>query len=273
MATTKTEASGHANIAAALAAFQAELPTIAKGKTGDAGTYKYAYAGIDDIHPVAMPLLGKHGLAFSSQPTLMGDAFVLQYALLFEDGEGSIEGAYPLPDPTSTLPQKLGSAITYARRYAFCAVTGIAPGGDDDDAASANDKPAAGRKPRAVKPAPVQDPHAEFVAIGEYAGRILDANTVDDLSKIAADVDLAAEMGLKFSRADKEQAWLAEVVKHFGLSLPGSQADAPIKWVLGQVRKEIESRPVAAAEDAPSEDAPAADWPVTDIPDDGEPES
>ena len=40
-------------------------------------------------------------------------------------------GLYPLP--ASGTPQQIGSAITYARRYCLCAVTGVAPDDDDDD--------------------------------------------------------------------------------------------------------------------------------------------
>jgi hypothetical protein len=59
--------------------------------------------------------------------------FVLAYRLGHVDG-GEICGFYPLGTGT---PQQLGSAITYARRYCLCAVTGVAPGGEDDDGAQA----------------------------------------------------------------------------------------------------------------------------------------
>jgi hypothetical protein len=56
---------------------------------------------------------------------------VLAYAVLHESGEER-SGEYPLPDPTSARPQDIGSAITYARRYSFCAVTGLVTEEDDD---------------------------------------------------------------------------------------------------------------------------------------------
>lgn len=145
----------HENLAAALAAVQAEIPSVKKDATATVetktgGQYKYQYADLAVITPLILPLLGANGLAWSTRPTLMGEAFVLHYTLAHEGGE-SIEGVYPLPEPLTGRPQEIGSAITYARRYALCAVTGIAPGGDDDDAAAANEKPAAGRKPRGAK--------------------------------------------------------------------------------------------------------------------------
>ena len=124
------------NLASALAAFQAEAPKIAKGNTADTGTYKYAYADLSDISEKVLPLLGKHGLSFSAKPCLTDDGrLVLRYLLRHVSGD-SDGGDYPLP---SGNPQQIGSAITYARRYTLCAITGVAPGGDDDDGKAAND--------------------------------------------------------------------------------------------------------------------------------------
>jgi len=117
-----------------LAAFQKALPKIAKGNTADAGTYKFKYADLADISAAVLPLLGEHGLSFSARPTLdEGGRFVLAYELLHVSGE-SRTGAYPLPPSGS--PQQIGSAITYARRYALCAVTGVAADEDDDGQAA-----------------------------------------------------------------------------------------------------------------------------------------
>lgn len=124
------------NLGKALAAFQAEAPRVGKGNVANAGTYQYRYADLADINEAVLPLLGKHGLSFSSKPTLSDGRFVLAYTLRHASGEED-GGEYPLPDPTKTSAQQIGSAISYARRYTFCAITGIAPGGDDDDGAQA----------------------------------------------------------------------------------------------------------------------------------------
>jgi hypothetical protein len=119
---------------AALAALQSDLPAIAKDQTANAGTYRYKYADLADVTQAIMPLLGKHGLSFTSRPTLHDGRFVLRYELRHESGE-EIAGVYPLPERGS--PQEIGGQITYARRYCLCAVTGVAPADDDDDAAAA----------------------------------------------------------------------------------------------------------------------------------------
>lgn len=134
----------------ALVKFQKELPNVSKGNTAKAGSFSYKYADLTDVTEKIMPLLSKHGLAFSAYPTMYEGAFVLDYALLHESGE-KINGLYPLPSHGS--PQEIGSAITYARRYALVAVTGVAPGGDDDDAAAAQ---VAAARPKPAKAEPVK---------------------------------------------------------------------------------------------------------------------
>jgi ERF superfamily len=131
-------------LAEALAALQARLPRVAKEhkatvtsqRTGK--THSYDYADLLDVSEALLPVMAKLGLSFTACPTMMDGRFVLNYSLLHtsEPGPGNpVGGQYPLP--TSGSPQEIGTAITYARRYALCAVTGLAPGGDDDDGTAA----------------------------------------------------------------------------------------------------------------------------------------
>jgi hypothetical protein len=61
---------------------------------------------------------------------MAGDRFVLRYTLTHVPSGEFQTGDYPL---NLSDPQKMGSAITYARRYALLAVTGIAAEDEDDD--------------------------------------------------------------------------------------------------------------------------------------------
>jgi ERF superfamily len=135
---TRAAAKQPGTLAEALTQLQKDLPRI--GKQADAQYGKYA--DLADITKKLMPKLAAVGLAFTARPTLHfgepGDIkFVLAYELLHVSGE-SKQGFYPLGTGN---PQQLGSAITYARRYALCAVTGVAPDEDDDDAAEASREP------------------------------------------------------------------------------------------------------------------------------------
>lgn len=146
---TDTSTFQHPNLAAALAAFQAEAPKIIKDatakvtgenkQTGEKVKYTYGYADLATVTEALNPHLGKHGLAFTSKPTMTEQGFGLVYALKHESGE-SDEGFWPLPDPTRTRPQDMGSWITYWRRYAFLAVTNTFPSGEDDDGAQASSR-------------------------------------------------------------------------------------------------------------------------------------
>ena len=120
----------------ALAELQANLPRItkdltAKVETRTGSSYKYQYADLAQISRELLPLLSKNGLSFSSRPTRRDGQFVLAYELRHVSGE-QIDGEWPLPDRGT--PQEIGSAVTYARRYCLCAVTGLAPDDEDHDA-------------------------------------------------------------------------------------------------------------------------------------------
>lgn len=126
----------HESIAAALAAFQADLPGVGKDSVNP--HFKSKYADLADMSKAIMPALAKQGLAFVSMPTMDADVgFALQYALIHESG-GKLEGLYPLP--AGGNEQQKGSAITYARRYCLGAVTGVAADDDDDGNAASQMK-------------------------------------------------------------------------------------------------------------------------------------
>jgi hypothetical protein len=132
----------HDSLAAALAAFQAELPKLRKdetakvtgeSKSGAKISYSYGYAGLDAVVEAVLPALGKHGLSITSKSVIdASGGFMLEVALLHEGGDREI-GYWPLPDPRRAGPQDIGSSYTYGRRYLTLALTGTFPGGEDDD--------------------------------------------------------------------------------------------------------------------------------------------
>lgn len=133
-------------LAQSLVKLQARLPEIKKDQTANTGSYSYNYADLAQITRVLMPMLAELGLAFIAKPTTKDDGrVVLAYKLMHVSGECE-EGEYPLP--SSGTPQSMGSAITYARRYCLCAVTGIAPEDDDDGGAAAEAQAAAEKAQR-----------------------------------------------------------------------------------------------------------------------------
>ena len=187
----------------ALVELQANLPVIVKGETAEVptkngGKYTYTYADLADISDALLPLLSKHGLAFAACPTLRDDGqFVLRYQLRHVGGE-SITEDYPLP--LQGGPQAQGSAITYARRYCLCAVTGVAP--EDDDGRAAQRAAEAPPEPIDLAPleaaiinaqdAGVEKTDEEWSKLREYAGRSA-ANVDKAIERLQAAVAEVAE--------------------------------------------------------------------------------
>ncbi|AWY05300.1 ERF family ssDNA binding protein [Microbacterium phage MementoMori] len=171
--------------AQALAAFQRRLPTVAKGnrgtipgKDGKQG-YSYDYADLTDVSEVVLPLLGAVGLSWHAALDTVGNQIVLRWELLHGDSNSGRTGTLPIGSPGANW-QNLGSSITYARRYALCAATGVAPGGDDDDAA-ASVAGMSGHAPAQRQQAPVEVPKAERLPAGLY-----DLSEMKDLEAVRA---------------------------------------------------------------------------------------
>ena len=154
-----------AELAAALAAAQAELPEVGKNRSADVKNkegrflYAYSYADLADVSAAVLPVLGRHGLAFTAFPGHQPDGkFGLRYYLLHSSG-ASLEGFFEIDDKGGM--QLVGGRITYARRYCLCAVTGITAD-EDVDARDDGQQPSrtAQRRPRAQNspPAPAVPP-------------------------------------------------------------------------------------------------------------------
>jgi hypothetical protein len=91
--------------------------------------FKSKYATLASVIDAAKKPLADNGLCVSQIVDCIDDNMFLDTMLMHLSGEW-IVGKYPIK-PLKPDPQSIGSAITYARRYAFSAITGIAA--DDDD--------------------------------------------------------------------------------------------------------------------------------------------
>jgi hypothetical protein len=192
------------NLTTALAAFHAELPKVGKGALNPA--FKSKYADLADIVAVVLPALAKQGLAWITLPTVTEDGFFLEYELRHEAGE-SVKGRWPLPDPSKATAQQLGSAVTYAKRYALSAVTGIAPDEDDDgNAASAKGAP------RAKQPSAREKIDAAVNAIDTAP----DAVELDRIEAHAISLGLAGTPDVKTALEKKRKELGASGIDHWG---------------------------------------------------------
>jgi hypothetical protein len=122
--------------ATALATFQARCPQITKRRQMDLGGGKGPlYASIDDIMREVKPLLAECGLSvtFSASITEGGH---LTAKCLVHHGRHVEESEITLPVPSSMRvndTQKMGAALSYAKRYALCAALNIVVTDEDQD--------------------------------------------------------------------------------------------------------------------------------------------
>ena len=119
---------------AAVAAVQAEAPTLPKDKTNP--HFKSRYTALDTIVELVGPLLEKHGLVWTTLPAGTHDEPTLSYQLAHVETGESITGSMPLLLDKRNA-QGMGSALTYARRYAVTAVLNLVADEDDDGTAAA----------------------------------------------------------------------------------------------------------------------------------------
>lgn len=125
-----SEAAG--DLFAAYAKAQAEMGEVVKGATNPA--FKSKYADLASVMGAIMPALSKNGLALIQSPSFDGENVVIETMIAHTSGQW-MRSTLRLK-PTKFDPQGVGSAITYGRRYAAMALTGVAPEDDDGNAAS-----------------------------------------------------------------------------------------------------------------------------------------
>ena len=87
------------------------------------------YATLEGVLAAVTPALLENGLLLLQPLTESGECMAVLTQLWHESGE-KMEFVFKLPALSDM--QKLGSAITYARRYSVLALLGIAPECDDD---------------------------------------------------------------------------------------------------------------------------------------------
>jgi len=131
--TEQTMSPSIAALAAALSKAQGQFDHAKKDANNP--FFKSKYADLASVIDAAKPHLAANGLAVVQTTSLTATGMVLVTYLIHSSGE-FMSGQYPIK-PTKDDPQGMGSAITYARRYSFSAITGIASDDDDGNAASA----------------------------------------------------------------------------------------------------------------------------------------
>ena len=102
--------------------------SIKKNSIG--GHHKNAYANIDEVLEKVKPALSDLGIVLTQVPTAEG----LKTILADSEDDSQIEGFLPFIGATDA--QKIGSNLTYMRRYSIVAMLGLEAEDDDGQAAS-----------------------------------------------------------------------------------------------------------------------------------------
>jgi ERF superfamily len=130
-------------LSAALAKAQGEL-THAK-KDSDNPFFKSHYADLAACIDVARDPLARNGLAIIQAPSLIEGGFVRMTTRLLHSSGQWIESELDAL-PKDIGPQSVGSVCTYLRRYALCAMIGLAAEDDDANAGQGVQQPKAAAK-------------------------------------------------------------------------------------------------------------------------------
>lgn len=97
--------------------------------------FKSKYADLSSVWESCRLALSSNGLSIIQSPEEATNGISIETMILHSSGQW-IKSRYTMP--VSKLDaQAVGSAITYARRYALASIVGVAPEDDDGNAASA----------------------------------------------------------------------------------------------------------------------------------------
>lgn len=116
-------------VVAAVHTVQQTVDVITRGETADTGKYKYKYASLSKIWVEIKAQLEKNQLTIVQPPT-SNVSDQLETWIFHSSGEWMFSSMRLII--TREDPQGMGSAISYARRYAIVAMLGIITDDDND---------------------------------------------------------------------------------------------------------------------------------------------
>lgn len=180
---------------AAMASLQGSLPTIPKdAKIVVRGELRSEYSKYETIMASIKPLLQKNGFAVSLSANTADGKVAVKCTILHKDGHKE-ENTVTLPLDESGAKnsvQKIGSSLSYAKRYALCLIANIPTGGEDDDGNKAGEaEPNTPPKKSALRVAGEKLAAALEIYQGE------DEQDIRDLCKAKRE---AGEFDLKFAK-------------------------------------------------------------------------
>jgi hypothetical protein len=120
--------------------FQKLGVTLKRDGTNPAFGRGSKYVTLNEVLDKVKEPLNKVGIVIVQQPSVIADRAGLHTVLMDTEDDTHVESFIPYVNPADM--QKLGGAITYARRYSLIALLGLED--EDDDGNQASGKKAAG---------------------------------------------------------------------------------------------------------------------------------
>jgi hypothetical protein len=186
-------------LATALNKAQSEMSGAKKGSANP--FFKSKYANLEEVISVAKEPLMNNGLSISQFPTSGENKCGVETILMHVSGEWI--SSILLLACTKQDPQAYGSAITYARRYAYQSCLGIPSEDDDGNSASAPKpqykQPAAQPKPPTITKKAILDAFAACKDSAALEAKYSKAMT----TPFAKDADILTAFGDKCQELSK----------------------------------------------------------------------
>lgn len=163
---------------AALAGALAKAQAVMQGAKKDSENpfFKSKYADLGSVWDACRDALTKNELAVIQTTEAENENGSIPVETLLAHSSGEWISGVLLVRPVKDDPQGMGSALTYARRYALSAMVGVAPEDDDGNAASQSNgatRPAVAKKPAGKKADANSEPTAEVVALREAIKKVM----------------------------------------------------------------------------------------------------
>jgi len=199
------------NLAAALHKAQGEIRVAIKDASNP--FFKSKYADLQSVWDAVRPAFQANGLSLTQIPDMEGAQAVLVTVLMHESGEWQ-RGRYPI-NPIKPDPQAVGSAITYARRYALQAVAGVCADDDDDGEAAAGKGKVASMTGKAERKKPAWSPEQStevgsiIAEIYKYPGGEEQVANIRKVMAYDAPADVIDRMGAVLKQLTQDAAELA----------------------------------------------------------------
>jgi hypothetical protein len=180
-------------LSTALAKAQGEIRGATKDSTNP--HFRSKYADLASVRDAIQDALSKHSIAYMQFPE--GGPETITITTILACGEEWMRASYQMR-PVKSDPQGMGSAITYARRYALMAAVGVAPEDDDGNAAS-NPKNGQGAGPARTEPVKVKPPEGVTKIKAELSQKLRDIYSELDAPTTVEEFDTL--MGTKEMKA------------------------------------------------------------------------